>query len=107
MRDATTVSFGEAHPFWDVYPSDDAYDDAEVEREDMSSISVSVDEGTGDVELNAGYAPGSPQNDAERALFAEVREDVVAALVDEMSAGRLSDPTYDAFKARHAAPAPR
>jgi len=101
-----SIAFGEAHPFWDVYPDRRAYKEAGVSREDYSSISVMVDEGTGGIELNARYEPGSPEDRAERALFAEVEGDLDDLLAAEMRNGRLDDPAYDAFRERHASPSP-
>lgn len=43
-RAETTLHWGQAHPFWDCYPSDEAQQRSGVDPEEMRSISVTVDQ---------------------------------------------------------------
>ncbi len=102
----TTLRWGEAHPFWDCHVGDDAQEQSGVDPEVMRTISVMVDEETGEIMLNTGYAPGTEPDQNEHALFAEVEDELTDLFLAEMRGGYLDDPAYDAFKARHAAPSP-
>lgn len=88
-----TAAYGQADQNWDVYftPLQQSYADA---IEDMGFISIFIDETTGEVTLNAGYAPGSPQFKSESSLFAEYEAAIVEVLVKEVPSDQ---PTYKAF----------
>lgn len=84
---SVTVAWGHADQFWDVT------------FEEGVGLSVHVDEATGAVTLNRGYAPGSREDAREEGLFnehqSEIEGQLLAALADN------EDPGYAAFKARH------
>jgi hypothetical protein len=99
------VQPGGADGFYDVGFGDEAYTDAGIEREDMSTISVHVCPDTGEVSLNAGYEAGSALGKAESKLFDGHREQIHAGLVDLLS--RDPHPDAEAFLAKAGSSGPR
>jgi hypothetical protein len=93
------VYYGEAHPFWDVCfnPFQLAY--AEVEDEQITRISVTIDAEDGTLSLNNGYAEGSQPYEDEVSLFENFQLAIVEMLTRELPA---DNPAYTVFLAEAA-----
>ena len=91
---AVQAYYGMAHTFWDISFTKDQLRYAAVDDQDRRSISVHIDEQTGEVTLNDGYAPGCKPFEEENELFANFKDAIVEALVAEVP---NEEPGYAAF----------
>jgi phage tail tape-measure protein len=99
-----STRWGEAEWFYDVTFTSQQCAYAGVETEDKNGISVRVDEITGRVELNNGYAPGSTIYDDEQRLFENFEDAIVESLIGTITS---SSAIHSVFMIRAAADAER
>lgn len=70
--------------FWDVSLDPEQLSYAQVDGDERTGFSISLDLTTGEIELNAGYEPGSRPDKDEWSMFAEFRDSAVEALFEHV-----------------------
>lgn len=101
------IEYGQAGTYWDAFPSKEQMEDLGL-RSEITHISVEVNVETGQIELNAGYEPRSPENRDEEDIFSTYHHEIRDLIRDHARSSKrmLTDPDYDALRADEA-PRPR
>lgn len=101
------IQYGEAGTLWDASFDRKQLKKAKVSVEGIDRISVEIDTASGEISLNAGYEPGSPQDAAEQDLFSKYKADIEAALFAFADRRLRDDPDYAAFIGRMTPASPK